>query len=211
MTSLARHDGSMTENNDTTPSISPDDPRYGYAVVTSALHPVIAEAINHLDKPTPCSEFNVKDLLNHMVMVQQRSAAIGAGRHWSEVQDPGLDSGWPEAFQSASHDVQKAWTDDARLGAMVEVPWGHIPGAAMLATYTAELAVHGWELSTATDQSFTIADEHLAGAHQAVLFIPAEGRETPEIPFDPVVVPLEGAPLLLKIAGWMGRQVVTEV
>lgn len=194
-------------NNESASAISADDPRYGYAVVTAALHPILAEATNHLDKPTPCSEFNVKDLLNHIVMVQQRSAAIGSGRHWSEVQDPGLDSGWGEAFQTASHDVQKAWTDDARLGAMVEVPWGEIPGAAMLATYTAELAVHGWDIATATGQDFAIDDEHLQGAYAAAQFIPAEGRETPEMPFDPIVDPGEDAPTLLKIAGWLGRKV----
>ncbi len=190
------------------PQISKDDPRYGYAVVTSALHPLIAEASNHLDRPTPCSEFNVRDLLNHVVMVQQRGAAIGEGRHWSEAQDPGLASGWSEAFQAASHDVQKAWTDDSRLSAMVEVPWGELPGAGLLATYTAELAVHGWDLATATDQPFVIDDEHLVGALQAAKFIPAEGRETPEMPFDPVVDPGEDAPTLLKIAGWLGRKVV---
>ena len=199
--------GTMTNQNESTPAISPEDPRYGYAVVTSALHPILAEAANHLDLPTPCAEFNVQQLLNHVVMVQQRSAAIGSGRHWSEVQDPGLDTGWSEAFQSASHDVQKAWTDDARLGAIVEVPWGEIPGAAMLATYTAELAVHGWDLATATNQPFTIADEHLQGAYAAAQFIPAEGRDTPEIPFDPVVRPADDAPVLLKIAGWLGRDV----
>ena len=122
---------SMTTQAESNSTISQDDPRYGYAVVTSALHPILAEAANHLDRPTPCSEFNVKDLLNHVVMVQQRSAAIGSGRHWSEVQDQGLEAGWSESFQLASHDVQSAWSDDARLGAMVEVPWGELPGAAV--------------------------------------------------------------------------------
>lgn len=198
---------SMTTQAESNSTISQDDPRYGYAVVTSALHPILAEAANHLDRPTPCSEFNVKDLLNHVVMVQQRSAAIGSGRHWSEVQDQGLEAGWSESFQLASHDVQSAWSDDARLGAMVEVPWGELPGAAVLATYTAELAVHGWDLATATDQSFALADEHLAGAYAAAQFIPSEGRDTPEIPFDPVVQPADDSPVLLKIVGWLGRKV----
>ena len=40
--------GTMTNQNESTPAISPEDPRYGYAVVTSALHPILAEAANRV-------------------------------------------------------------------------------------------------------------------------------------------------------------------
>lgn len=186
----------------------PDDPRYGFAVVTAALHPLIAEASTQTDKATPCPEFTVKELLEHVVLVMRRVAALGEGKHWSSVQEEPVDSGWGDQFKAAAHATMEAWTDPAKLEAMYEVPWGEIPGGPAMLTYTAELAVHGWDLATAIGAEFTIDDDVLRGPLMAAQFIPAEGRDTEEMPFSPVVDPGEGAPVLLQIAGWMGRQVV---
>lgn len=187
-----------------------DDPRMGFAVVTKAINDLLAEVSDdHLSLPTPCSEFAVKDLLDHMVMVMQRVATLGNGGHFSEVTQEGVarSTGHAEAFRDAAHDTQQAWTDPAKLAAMYDVPWGTLPGAPMLFTYTAELATHGWDLATAVGREFTVADDHLAGALVAAQMIPAEGRDE-TVPFDPVVDPGADAPTLLKIAGWAGRQVV---
>jgi hypothetical protein len=55
---------------------------------------------------------------------------------------------------------------------------------------------------------FTIDDELLQGALFGVKFIPAEGRDQPDMPFGEVVDPGPDAPALLQIAGWMGRSVL---
>jgi len=194
-----------------TPEISPDDPRYGFAVVTSAVRGVIdGTTPDQLGGSTPCSEFTVKDLLEHTNMVMQRVAVLGNGGHWSDVTQESLvqDDGHAETFASAAHDVMNAWTDASKLEQMYEVPWGELPGAPMLLTYTAELATHGWDLAHATGQTIEVPDEVLGGALAAAQMLPAEGRDDPEFPFDPVVDPGDDAPTLLKIAGWMGRQVV---
>ncbi len=81
---------------------------------------------------------------------------------------------------------------------------GSVPGAAIICSYTGELAVHGWDLATATAQQLVIDDELLVGAMAAASSIPAEGRGTPEIPFGPVVDPGPVAPLLDRLpAGWV--------
>lgn len=202
----------MTENT-TSPEateLAADDPRTGFAVVTDAVGALI-EATDGADfaRATPCSEFTVKDLLDHLVLVMQRVAVLGEGRHWSEATEElaARESGHAEAFRSAAHDVMAAWTDPATLERMYEVPWGELPGTPVIYTYTAELATHGWDLATATGQTFEVADDHLGGALFAARMLPAEGRDDPMMPFDPVVDPGPDAPLLLQIAGWMGRKV----
>ena len=188
-----------------------DDPRVGFAAVTDAVGALIETVTpDQLSLPTPCTEFDVKALLDHTVMVMQRVAVLGNGQHFSTANEETArrDTGHGEAFRAAAHDVQLAWTDSAKLDAIYEVPWGNLPGAPMLFTYTAELATHGWDLATALGREFTIADEYLAGAFVAVGMIPEEGRDDPMIPFDPVVDPGHNAPTLLKIAGWGGRQVI---
>ncbi len=156
---------------------------------------------------TPCPEFTVEDLLDHVVMVMRRVAVIGNGGHFSEIEQMSLGSDWAKAYRSAAHDIMEAWTDGAKLEQMFEVPWGQFPGAPIIYSYTGEIAVHGWDLATATGIEFEVADEHLQGALVAVKFIPAEGRETPEMPFSPVVDPGPDAPALAQLAGWLGRRV----
>ena len=202
----------MTNTTDTeAPEIGMDDPRMGFAVVTEAVGALMDRVTpDQLSLPTPCSEFDVKDLLDHMVMVMQRVVVLGNGQHFSDANEEtaARDADHGHAFREAAHDAEKTWTDSAKLGAMYEVPWGEIPGAPMLFTYTAELATHGWDLATALGREFTIGDEYLGGAFVAIGMIPEEGRGDPMMPFDPVVDPGEHAPLLLKIAGWGGRQVI---
>lgn len=201
----------MTKTTTTeTPPLDMDDPRTGLAAVTQN----IAELMNHvsddqLSLSTPCSEFDVNDLLDHLVMVMQRVAVIGNGRHFSEANDEtaSRDTGHAEAFRQAARETHETWTDPAKLAETYEVPWGEIPGAPMLFMYTAELATHGWDLATAIGRDFTVDDMYLGGAYVSVQMIPEEGRGA-AMPFDPVVDPGEEAPLLLKIAGWGGRQVV---
>lgn len=202
----------MTNTTDAqAPETGMDDPRVGFAVVTETVGELMNQVeADQLSLPTPCSEFDVKDLLDHMVMVMQRVVVLGKGQHFSEAneQTAARDSGHGETFQGEAHVANRIWADPAKLDAMYEVPWGEIPGGPMLYTYTAELATHGWDLATAIGRELTIDDEHLGGAFVAIRMIPEEGRGGPEVPFDPVVHPGDDAPLLLKIAGWGGRRVI---
>lgn len=203
----------MTETNSNPPATPPtaDDPRYGFAAVAQALGELIetVEAIEPsvLDGSTPCPEFAVSDLLDHVVMVMRRVAVIGNGGHFSEIEQDKLGSGWAEAFRSAAHDVMQAWTDPAKLEQVYEVPWGQIPGGPMMYTYTAELSVHGWDIATATGQSFSMDDDVLKGAMMAIQMVPAEGRDNADVPFSEVVDPGPDASVLLQLAGWAGRPV----
>lgn len=197
--------------NETTLHLSVDDPRSGFAVVTITARELIAAAEAGgdavLTRPTPCSDFDVRQLLEHLVLVMRRVAAIGNGEHWSSVEEVPTGAGWGDDFGAVAHAVRMAWDDPAKLEQVWEVPWGALPGAALLHTYTAELATHAWDLATALGRPLVIDDAALEGALVAAKMLPAEGRGA-DVPFDPVVDPGAGAPALLQIAGWMGRRVL---
>ena len=205
-------DSNQATTNDSNPGAEMPDPRPGLATAASAVQALIA-TVKTADfaKPTPCDEFDVQALLDHITLVFRRSVAIGNGDHWTSVEQLQIGADidtYIAEIAAAAEAQERAWSDTARLGAVVEVPWGAIPGGAVVATYTAELATHGWDLATAIGQDFSIADDALTVALFAVQQIPAEGREAPEIPFGPVVDPGPDASALLKIAGWGGRHVV---
>ena len=187
----------------------PGDPRYGYAIVTSAVGDLIASVEpSQLGNATPCDEFTVKELVEHIVLVMRRVAAIGEGNHWSTIDEEAVDSGWHDQYRTAAHAVMEAWTDATKLDNVFEVPWGEIPGGPLFFAYTGELAVHGWDLAQATGQDFSIDDEvldpPLAGARAAV---PAQVRDHPFVPFGAPVVAPAGASTLVRLAAWYGRDV----
>lgn len=202
----------MTENTEL-PAFDPPqpgDPRHSYAMVTMSMRELMtATTSSQLANATPCADFTVKDLFEHIVLVQRRVAAIGRGEHWSTIQAEPVDAGWLDQFNDASHQVMTAWTNPATLEGLYEVPWGTLPGVPLMWTYTAELAVHAWDLAHATQQPLAIDDDLLRPSLEGVrLGLPAEARADPDVPFDAVVDPGPDAPALLQLAGWLGRNVI---
>jgi uncharacterized protein (TIGR03086 family) len=115
------------------------------------------------------------------------------------------DDGWLAAYQRAGAAAIAAWADDARLGAMLTLPWGTVPGRGAVCSYVQEVLTHGWDLATATGQPTELdpelAEFALGIAHR---FVPAEPRGA-KVPFGPVVLMPATAGAYARLAGWLGR------
>jgi len=188
----------------------PGDPRHSYAMATMAVRELMQGCTDdQLANATPCPEFTTKELMEHIVLVQRRVAAIGRGEHWSTVVEEPVDGGWLDQFNEASHAVMTAWTDPAKLQGMYEVPWGSLPGFPLMWTYVAELSIHGWDLAHSTGQAIAIDDEALRPALEGLrIGLPAATRDQPDMPFSAVVEAGADAPVLTQLAGWAGRNVL---
>jgi uncharacterized protein (TIGR03086 family) len=200
-----------------------DDPRMTFAQAVALGTAVIGRVGPHqLTNPTPCSDFDVRDLLEHLVTVLRRVAAIGRGDDpfGPDVFANVVGDRWQQAWLDAAHDVQVAWADDAALLRMVHLPWSHDTGAATLLAYLNEVTVHTWDLATATGQRPAWDPKVVGLAFDAIRFLPAQGRAAiyedvkakmpPERrnftdPFaDAVAVP-DDAPLIDRLVAWNGR------
>ena len=130
------------------------------------------------------------------------------------------DDAWVATWQASAHALQAAWTDDATLTRMVHLPWADAPGAAMMATYANELAVHTWDLAQATGQTPQWNEGALAFAFDGIRAqLPAGDRgamweqfqaNNPEMDFTPpfaeaVAVP-DSAPTIDRLVAYNGRQ-----
>lgn len=212
----------------TTPVPSPpfgdDDPRAVFARAV-ALAGAVIEGVPPaaLDAPTPCDRLSVRDLLGHLVAVLRRVAALGRGENPMAVPfavDGVADGGWLDAWREAAHEVQAAWTDDARLRASYHLPWADLDGAGVLATYTSEITTHTWDLATATGQTpawddrvVTVAlavmrDTLPAGPARRERFAriaAAIGYDGPP-PFGEAVDVPADAPLIAQLVAWTGRR-----
>jgi uncharacterized protein (TIGR03086 family) len=108
----------------------------------------IPAAVAQLDASTPCEEWNVKALLNHLLDAQQQFAAVPGGRA------PNFDGGPPDIAGddpvSQYESARQATLDAYRPAGVVEKT---MP---MLAIGFVDQLVHGWDLAVATGQDATI-------------------------------------------------------
>lgn len=190
------------------PAPEPGDPRHVFAAATAAVGSVLAVVpeASHT-AATPCGDFTVEDLQQHIVLVMRRVAAIGNGDHWSTVTEEPTTDGWHADFTAAAHDVMHAWADPSKLERDYEVPWGTVPGVPMILSYVGELATHGWDLATAIGVPFELDDDLLRPALEVAQFgLPADQRNG-EVPFGPVIDAGPEAPVLLELVGWFGHPI----
>lgn len=188
------------------------DPRPLYARATEQIAALV-ETVRpeQLAGPTPCTGYDVRTLLSHMVGGTLRIAVIGEGGDGLAVHpfaDGVGDDGWPAAYDDVRTRVLKAWADDARLDAPVRVPWGEAPGRNALAGYVMEAVTHTWDLSEALGRPLEL-DPELAGFALAIAqrVLPEEEREDDaELPFGSVVPAPEGADAYGQLAAYLGRR-----
>lgn len=158
--------------------------------------------------PTPCTEFDVTALTNHLTGAVRRTRSIAEGVEISgllETGDEVPEEGFAAAFDAAADGALAAWEDDALLGKTFTLPWATMPGAGIVQMYAMEAALHSWDLAVATGQEELLDDsvsaELLPLARQ---FLPAEHRGG-DIPFAPVVEVPEDARPADQLAGFTGR------
>ena len=189
----------MTENT---------DPRPHYRTALAWVQTLAAgvPAARFAD-PTPCSDWDVREMLGHLVATVDRARVIGEGgdpNPMPRVVTGVADDGWIDVLSTAEDKMTASWADDAHLDALVTVPWGQVPGRAAVWGYIREALVHGWDLAVATDQVVeadpVTAQAALMETQQA---LPAEPRGP--IPFAAPVDPRDGAGPTERLANWCGH------
>ena len=199
------------------------DPRSLFARAVAVGGSVIgAVRPDQFNLPTPCTEFDVRELLGHLVGVLRRVAAIG------RAEDPFsvdmvvdvADDAWSAAWLDAAHEVQAAWAYDAVLNRIVVLPWAQLPGSATLLMYCNEVTVHAWDLAAATGQRPEWDVAVVEASYQCMqIGLPAEGRvasfeeafanmppDAPrKYPFGEAVAVSADASPIDRLVAWNGR------
>lgn len=186
------------------------EPREGLKRAVELTGGIVAGVrADQYDGSTPCPEYSVRDLCNHVVAVLRRVAVIGRGGSFADVPHfaPDVADGeWKKAWDTAARDVAGVWSDPTVLGREIDLPWGAVPGAVAAVIYTNEFVLHAWDLATATGQRPEWPSEVLAAPLANMRrAVPAEPREAP-VPFGPVVEVPEDAPDIDRLVAWYGRQ-----
>jgi uncharacterized protein (TIGR03086 family) len=156
--------------------------------------------------PTPCAEFDVKALLNHMIGGNHRFVAIARGEPGSSVPAGGdfVHDDPLEPYRASAETVSNAWNDRALLERTVHLPFGDFPGAVALGIHTVEVVVHGWDLAKATGQPTELDPELYDVAWQHSKDID-ESFRGPGGPFGPTVTVPSDSSDTDRLMAWLGR------
>jgi uncharacterized protein (TIGR03086 family) len=131
---------------------SPDQARTAVAVLTPLVHATPASALTN---PTPCDEWAVRDLLNHLV---GGGYMFAAGLNGEELAgDPNADLIGEDhiaAYDGAIAAFSSALASASDLSEPVALPFATLPADMALRIAAADLLVHAWDLAIATGQPF---------------------------------------------------------
>jgi uncharacterized protein (TIGR03086 family) len=159
--------------------------------------------------PTPCSDFDVAALIGHLVFAAYRVARVG--RREVVDGDPTAQRSlapdeWGPAFSTCAAEALAAWQRPGAFEGDLALPFGTFPAPVVAAIYTLEQVTHAWDLAAALGAT-ELLDPALAEATlpTARQLLPPEGRDLPEMPFDPVVEVPGTAPAYDRLAGYLGR------
>jgi uncharacterized protein (TIGR03086 family) len=165
---------------------------------------------SQLDGPTPCPEYTLGDLLDHVGGLARAFDAVAR----KDLDDPAtqgapgdasrLGNDWqtriPEELltMAAAWRDPEAWTGQTRAGS-VDLR-GEVAGLVALD----ELVIHGWDVARASGQDYECDEASLAAIQPFLAPFAASEEGTPGLFGPPVLVPA-GAPLLDRTLGLTGR------
>jgi uncharacterized protein (TIGR03086 family) len=127
---------------------------------------------SELGRPTPCDDWDVRTLLNHLIV--WTSYSLEARAHGDSVaqdlidRDFAADPGFAAGYRTQLDRALTAWSDPATWEGSLNVMGSPTPAADVAALNIAEMVLHGWDLAAATGQAYTVSEPAAAAAMRAV-------------------------------------------
>lgn len=109
---------------------------------------------DQLDQTTPCSEWDVRALINHLIGGHfYFTAALRGEQMDANATPPDFAANDPAGtFAQASTEMLKAWREPGSLDRTVQTLMGPMPAPMLIGMWTNDNLVHAWDLARATDQ-----------------------------------------------------------
>ena len=163
---------------------------------------------NQLSIPTPCTEYNVRSLLNHMIGGMTMMTLALDDRPMTY--DPSVDLVGENplaSYRTAGERVITAFRQPGALDRTLKLRFGDFPATAGLALVLGDQLVHSWDLAKATGQDPTLpsdlAESTLAMTRQRFA---SDHARAAGGPFGPEVPCPDNAPITDRLVAFLGRQ-----
>ena len=163
---------------------------------------------DQLHSSTPCASWDVSELINHIVGGHVFfAAAINGTPPPADASDVAADD-YLAAYDAATSASIEAFSAEGAMGRMVKMPFGEMPGSALLGLATTDTFQHAWDLAKATGQEADLAPELAAALlSQAQQSISDTFRGPEGAPFGAEQDCGDGASNADQLAAFLGRTV----
>jgi uncharacterized protein (TIGR03086 family) len=157
--------------------------------------------------PTPCTDWTVRELVNHLVGMNLVFASLLGDEAPPERGAERIGDDPLGAYRESGSLLTAAFDRPGVLGRIYQGPLGAATGADRLQIRLYDLLAHGWDLARATGQPGELpndlAEQALAFARVQLATQPRRGR------FDPAQGISDDAPAIDRLAAFLGRRVST--
>jgi len=148
-----------------TDSEVPSGPALMAAAAAEAARVVAGVPGHPMDAPTPCDDWDLRTLVNHVILWTAYSAERRAyGESVAEdlmSKDFTADPGFAQDYAAQIDRAVAAWSDPAAWERELGVMGSGTPAADVAAMLIAEMVLHGWDIARATGQEYA-CDEAVA-------------------------------------------------
>lgn len=164
---------------------------------------------DQLTEPTPCPEYTIGDLIDHVSGLSQAFTAAASKDVGSRAsQRPSGDASrlgddWRTRIPQQLAALADAWRDPDAWEGMTRAGSIDLPAPIAGKIALNELVIHGWDVARASQQPFDCDPRALTTAMEFVSMMSSKGG--PEGLFGPVVDVPADAPLLDRVIGLSGR------
>ncbi len=167
-------------------------------------------------RPTPCAEWNVRQLVNHVTQANRNYVRLlngGTAAEFLAMRDfDALGSDPYGAFAASAQECAAAFAEPGAFQHMLDHPLGRLLGRQALAVRTTDTAIHTWDLARAVGADETLdadlvtwIDGHLPDIYAGMAEMPTSAETTHRFFAAPVGVLPNDASVLASLLHRMGR------
>ena len=167
---------------------------------------------DQLDDPTPCTEYRIRDLSDHV-------GGLALAFTWAATKDPAtaasaapapdgsrLEPGWRAGFGDQLEELALAWKSADAWEGMTRAGGVDLPGDVAGMVALNELVIHGWDLAAASHQEYRPDPASLEASLQFMTAAAAPDQAAMrDAIFGPIIPVPDEAPVLDRVLGLSGR------
>ncbi len=156
---------------------------------------------------TPCDDWKVERLLDHMIGGCLMFAAAGSGEKDDALNESGnVGDDHVKAFRQAAEGALAAFKAPGAMERTFTLPVGETPAQVAVGLALADAVVHGWDLAQATGQDLAV-DEDIAEAIYGFTagMMEPKGQWPRRTAFKDAVEIDDGAPARDRMLAYLGR------
>ena len=173
----------------------------GAATMIAALRP------DELGLPTPNAGWDVRAMLNHMIMVNKNFTFMVTGEGTRPSPDADHVGGDPAgSYRASAAAVLAAWRRPGALEGVITMAAGETPAHLACGAHFVDALQHTWDLARATGRPYPFDPALCETAFEISRVRVTPDRRGPGKPYGPEVACAADAPIADRLAAFLGRQ-----